>query len=55
MPGDMVKVTSGPFTDFEGVIQKVADDGTQVVIEVTVFGRKTPVELNSEQIELIKK
>jgi len=55
MPGDMVKVTSGPFTDFEGVIQKVADDGTKVVIEVTVFGRKTPVELNSEQIELIKK
>ena len=55
MPGDMVKVTSGPFTDFEGVIQKVADDGTKVVIEVTVFGRKTPVELNSEQIEIVKK
>ncbi|MCB5257745.1 MAG: transcription termination/antitermination protein NusG [Candidatus Cloacimonadaceae bacterium] len=55
MPGDMVKVTSGPFTDFEGVVQKVADDGAKVVIDVTVFGRKTPVELNSEQIEIIKK
>jgi len=55
MPGDMVRVNSGPFTDFEGVVQKVADDGTKVVIEVTVFGRKTPVELNSEQIEIVKK
>ncbi|HNX37862.1 MAG TPA: transcription termination/antitermination protein NusG [Candidatus Cloacimonadota bacterium] len=53
-PGDPVKVTAGPFSDFEGIIQKVADDGSKLVIEVTVFGRKTPVELNSNQVELIK-
>jgi transcription termination/antitermination protein NusG len=55
MPGDMVKVTVGPFTDFEGVVQKVADDGAKLVIDVTVFGRKTPVELNSNQVELLRK
>jgi len=55
MPGDMVKVVSGPFSDFEGIVQKTADDGAKLTIDVTVFGRRTPVELNSNQVELIKK
>jgi len=55
MPGDLVKVISGPFTDFEGIVQKTADDGNKLVIDVTVFGRRTPVELNGSQVELIKK
>ncbi len=55
MPGDMVKVITGPFTDFEGLVQKVADDGAKLIIDVTVFGRRTPVELNSTQVELIRK
>lgn len=55
MPGDMVKITTGPFSDFEGVVQKVADDGAKLIIDVTVFGRRTPVELHSNQVELIRK
>lgn len=55
MPGDMVKVIAGPFSDFEGVVQKTAEDGNKLVIDVTVFGRRTPVELNGNQVELIKK
>ena len=55
MPGDMVKVSSGPFTDFEGIVQKTTENGTKLIIEVTVFGRRTPVELNASQVELIKK
>ncbi|MDD4308877.1 MAG: transcription termination/antitermination protein NusG [Candidatus Cloacimonetes bacterium] len=55
MPGDMVKVTAGPFSDFEGLVQKSTDDGNKLVIDVTVFGRRTPVELNANQVELIKK
>ncbi len=55
MPGDMVRVISGPFTDFEGIVQKTADEGNKIVIDVTVFGRRTPVELNGNQVELIKK
>jgi len=55
LPGDMVKIISGPFTDFEGVVQKINDDSTKLVIDVTVFGRRTPVELNADQVEQIKK
>lgn len=55
MPGDMVRVISGPFSDFEGVVQKTADEGNKLVIDVTVFGRRTPVELSGNQVELIKK
>ena len=55
MPGDMVRVTAGPFTDFEGIVQKVADDGAKLIIDVTVFGRRTPVELASNQVEILKK
>jgi transcriptional antiterminator NusG len=55
MPGDMVKVTAGPFSDFEGLVQKSTEDGNKLIIDVTVFGRRTPVELNASQVELIKK
>lgn len=55
LPGDMVKVISGPFTDFEGVILKSSDDGAKLVINVTVFGRITPVELNADQVEITKR
>jgi len=55
MAGDIVKVISGPFTDFEGLVEKVSDDGLKLVIDVTVFGRKTPVELNADQVERIKR
>ncbi|HOD18124.1 MAG TPA: transcription termination/antitermination protein NusG [Candidatus Cloacimonadota bacterium] len=55
LPGDMVKVISGPFTDFEGVIVKTSDDGQKLVINVTVFGRITPVELNADQVEITKR
>ena len=55
IPGAMIKVISGPFTDFEGVVVKSNEDGTKLVINVTVFGRITPVELNSDQVEAIKR
>ena len=55
LPGDMVRVISGPFTDFEGIVQKTADEGNKLVIDVTVFGRRTPVELSGSQVEQIKK
>lgn len=55
MAGDIVRVVSGPFTDFEGVIVKSSDDGTKLVINVTVFGRITPVELNADQVEMTKR
>jgi transcriptional antiterminator NusG len=53
IPGDMVKITSGPFSDFEGVIEKLHDDKIKLTVKVTVFGRVTPVEVRIDQIELM--
>jgi transcriptional antiterminator NusG len=54
LPGDIVKINSGPFTDFEGVVKKVSDDNAKLTVEVTVFGRVTPVEVASDQVEINK-
>lgn len=51
IPGDMVKITAGPFSDFEGVIDKLSEDKQKLTINVTVFGRITPVEVKSDQVE----
>ncbi len=51
LPGDMVKIIAGPFTDFDGVIEKVSDGGAKLVVNVSVFGRSTPVEVNTDQAE----
>ncbi len=49
----MIRINAGPFTDFEGVIDKISPDKKKLTVKVTVFGRVTPVEVKSEQIELI--
>jgi transcription termination/antitermination protein NusG len=54
LPGDMVKITSGPFGDFDGVIEKISEDGQKLTIKVTVFGRITPVEVLSDQVEIMQ-
>jgi transcriptional antiterminator NusG len=53
LPGDMVKITSGPFNDFEGVVDKVNEDKTKLTVKVTVFGRVTPVEIPTDQVEIL--
>lgn len=53
IPGDMVKITSGPFNDFDGVVAKVSDDKQKLTVSVTVFGRVTPVEVRADQIEIL--
>jgi transcription termination/antitermination protein NusG len=55
IPGDMVKIISGPFGDFEGVIEKVNHDSHKLVVNVAVFGRVTPVELNMDQVDRVNK
>lgn len=54
IPGDMVKITSGPFNDFEGIVEKIHDDKMKLTVKVTVFGRVTPVEVKAEQVEILK-
>ena len=52
-PGDKVKIITGPFEDFEGLIDKVNTEGEKLTVNVTVFGRVTPVEVNMDQVEVL--
>ncbi|MFZ5351302.1 MAG: transcription termination/antitermination protein NusG [Bacillota bacterium] len=49
--GDHVKIISGPFENFIGIIQEINNDKHKVKVLVSMFGRETPVELDFVQIE----
>ena len=50
-PGDLVKIVDGPFKDFDGKVSEVDQEKGKVKILVNMFGRDTPVELDSLQIK----
>ncbi|MDP2884050.1 MAG: transcription termination/antitermination protein NusG [Ignavibacteria bacterium] len=52
--GDAVKVVEGPFNNFSGFVQEVNGEKMKVKVMVSIFGRKTPVELDFVQVELEK-
>ena len=49
--GDLVKVISGPFVNFNGTINEINLERMKVKVMVSIFGRKTPIELDFTQIE----
>jgi len=49
--GDSVKITDGPFKDFNGKVSEIDRERGKVKVFVNVFGRDTPVELDSLQIQ----
>lgn len=49
--GDLVKVISGPFKDFDGTVQEVNPEKLKLRVMVSIFGRKTPVEVDVNQVE----
>ena len=52
--GDAVKVIDGPFNNFNGFVQAVNEEKMKLRVMVSIFGRKTPVELDFSQVELEK-
>lgn len=52
--GDLVKIVDGPFNNFSGTIEEVNEEKMKIKVMVSIFGRKTPVELDFVQAELEK-
>ena len=51
---DYVKIIDGPFNNFSGVVQEVSEEKMKIKVMVSIFGRKTPVEIDFVQAELEK-
>jgi transcriptional antiterminator NusG len=49
--GDLVKIIDGPFKDFDGKVAEVDEERGKVKVMINLFGRDTPVELDSLQIK----
>jgi len=49
--GDLIKVIDGPFKEFDGTVQEVLPEKLKLRVLVSIFGRKTPVEVDLNQVE----
>jgi transcriptional antiterminator NusG len=49
--GDVVRVTSGPLSDFSGEVVEVNQDQHRLKVMLSIFGRETPVELAFDQVK----
>ena len=52
--GDRVKVSDGPLAGFYGVVDELEPEKDRVRVVVSMFGRETPVDLELDQVEVIK-
>ncbi len=52
--GDIVKIVDGPFNNFSGTVEEVNEEKMKIKVMVSIFGRKTPVEIDFVQAEIEK-
>lgn len=52
--GDVVRVISGPFQNFDGQIDEVNIERGKLRVVISMFGRETPVELDFDQVEKVR-
>ncbi len=50
---NQVRVTEGPFANFQGTVEEVKPEKSKLRVSVSIFGRPTPVELDFNQVERV--
>ena len=52
--GELVKIVQGPMSGFTGKVDSVSENGKKITVLASVFGRETPVELDTASVQIIK-
>ena len=52
--GDQVRISDGPLESFMGTVESIEPEKNKVCVVVSMFGRETPVELELDQVEVVK-